>query len=674
MESIATWVSAAQQGNGEAYGRIVVHFQDMAYYTAFRYLGDPQQAQDAAQDAFIEAYRCLPSLAEPRAFPAWFRRIVFKQCDRQTRRRQPLDLDDKTWQHLAAEAPGPDQMLEQMQQAQAVRAAIQTLPEIYRQVTQHFYLHGRALNDIALHLALPVSTIKKRLYTARQLLKERIDPMTTTTYRPSQDDNFSNRVRFFIALKNQDLTQVRQLVRHSPELLQTVTEWGVAADGWHWPLGVTALHWSASIGDVPLTALLVEEGAGVNTPDQGGSTPLKRAVHMGQTETAQWLLNHGADPNLAASNGQTPLHAAVIRNWPEMVDLLLTYGADTAVTDSQNRTPLAWALAKGLPTLAQKLSSNGSGIQPELPAPTATTTIWETGIKIVDLVAPLKWGGRNGLFTPLSGIGADVMMGELIHRMAVHYGGITVQLGLNHGDFTAESRLLQWRNYGVDAHVELFFGDQKDSAARQQHLARQGVKRALKLAEEQPVLLLVYTHLALTDGVMTILDKAHDASNITTLFAGTESIGAEPPALTQLDAAITFDRIRSHQGLWPAVDPVRSYAAHFENDEHRLMAATAVRLCRRYQDLHHIYQNQGMAGFDLAVYGDAERQAVVRARRLHCFLSQPLVVAEAWSATPGAYVPLAETLQTTQAILDGALDDVPEEALTSIGRWSPRWT
>jgi DNA-directed RNA polymerase specialized sigma24 family protein len=94
MASLTELIAAAQHGDGEAYGRIVERFQDMAYYTAYRYLGEQQPAQDAAQDAFIEAYRCLPALESPLAFTAWFRRIIFKQCDRQARSRQPLHLDD----------------------------------------------------------------------------------------------------------------------------------------------------------------------------------------------------------------------------------------------------------------------------------------------------------------------------------------------------------------------------------------------------------------------------------------------------------------------------------------------------------------------------------------------------------------------------------------------------
>jgi F-type H+/Na+-transporting ATPase subunit beta len=171
-----------------------------------------------------------------------------------------------------------------------------------------------------------------------------------------------------------------------------------------------------------------------------------------------------------------------------------------------------------------------------------------------------------------------------------------------------------------------------------------------------------------------LLDETNEVSNITTLFAGIESIGAEPPALADLDAAFTFDWQRASQALWPAVDPVRSYAARFENDAHKELANQAARLCKRYLDLQPIYQNQGLAGFDMPLYGNAERQAVIRARLLHHFLSQPLVVAESWSAVPGQYVPLTETMQTTQAILAGAMDDVPEEEWTRLGHWSPKWT
>lgn len=127
-------------------------------------------------------------------------------------------------------------------------------------------------------------------------------------------------------------------------------------------------------------------------------------------------------------------------------------------------------------------------------------------------------------------------------------------------------------------------------------------------------------------------------------------------------------------GLWPAIDAGRSYTNSYENDVHERVSKTAVQLLIRYHDLHLIYHNQRMAGFDMALYGEAERTSVIRVRRLHHYLAQPLVIAEAWSSTPGQFVPLSETLQITQEILSGKYDATPEDEMSRVGRWAPRWT
>ncbi|MBK8904620.1 MAG: sigma-70 family RNA polymerase sigma factor [Anaerolineaceae bacterium] len=673
MSDYVKLVTAVQQGNSAAFGQLVVQFQDMAYFTAYQFLGQQQQAQDATQEAFWEAYRCLPNLREPQAFPAWLRRIVLKQCDRLTRGQHAALLALGDAPDLASDFTGPEAMLEQMQRRQAVLAAVNNLPEIYRGVTRLFYLDGRSYHEIANELDLPFSTVKKRLYDARQQLKENMSPMKTQAYRPSQDDKFSNRINFFIALKGGDLLPVRQLLRRDPDLLTTQTEWGVASDGWHWPLGITALHWAASTGNQPLAALLLEAGADINELDRGGSTPLHQAVHMGQTALVQWLLENGADAQIVTPHQQTALHKAVIRNRPEIVKLLLDYGSNPASQDSQGRTPLDWAQLKGLTAVVDLLDGSKSE-SATVVQPTQTKQIWETGIKIIDLIAPFKWGGRNGIFTPLSGIGIDVLVGELMQRMATVYQGRTVQLVLERGEFTAQSRMWQWRNCGVEAYVELVVGALTDSAARQQHLATQAVKQVQALATNQPVLFIIDTGIVPVEGVMSIFSGLDELANVTVLYDGIESIGAEPQVLADLDTAVTFDRLRAGEGWWPAIDMLRSYSHHYEDEAHRALAETAVRLARRYADLHLIYHNQGMAGFDMAYYGEAERQAVIRGRRLHCFLSQPLTVAEPWSGTPAAYVPLPETMSTVQAILNGELDEVPEEELMMIGQWSPVWT
>lgn len=250
---------------------------------------------------------------------------------------------------------GPEHMLEQMQQYRRVRSAVQALPDIYREVIELFYFGHLSYSDVAQQLNKPLATVKKRLYTARWKLQEEMSPMDKTRSRPSNDDAFANRVKFFLALKSDDLLQVRQLLRRQPDLLEAQTEWGVASDGWYWPLGTTALHWAAGTGNLALAKLLLEQGAEVDVPDRGGATPLHRAAHMGQAEMVRWLLQQGADPNTAPNSSLAPLHVAVIQNRPVVVQWLLSYGADPQQPDDNDRSPRDWAALKGWPEVAEKL-------------------------------------------------------------------------------------------------------------------------------------------------------------------------------------------------------------------------------------------------------------------------------------------------------------------------------
>jgi F-type H+-transporting ATPase subunit beta len=557
-----------------------------------------------------------------------------------------------------------------------VRSAVRALPDAQRQAIELFYLQNLHLTEMAERLAVPVSTVKKRLFDARQNLKARISPMTTTTYRPSQDEQFANRLNFFIALKHNNLVQVRQLARRSPELLETMTEWGVGSDGWYWPLGTTAVHLAAGTGNLPLLELLVELGSDLNAADKMGNRPLDRAVHMGQFETVRRLLELGAEPNLTEGKKRQPLHTAVIRRHAEIARLLLEHGADKTAEDGNGRSTLDWAILKGLPEIARLLG--GEARRPDVVPASSAGEVWQIGIKIIDLLAPLKWGGRNGMFTPISGIGFDVMLAELVYNFAVYQGGHTIQVGLARGDFTAENRRLWLRNVGVDDKVSLFFGKRENSTARRLHLVRQAVEEAETLAGNgRPILFTIYSDLVLSEGVMPLLENLTSGSTekmVTLLYLGGHSIGAEPPLLAGLDAALTFDQARAKEGLWPAIDGVRSYSRNFASEDHAELARQARRLMARYVDLALIYENQGLAGFDMALYDVADKTAVIRARRLHHYLTQPLTVAEPWTMHPAEYVSLADTLETAAGILAGKFDDVPESDLAYIGRWSPKWT
>ncbi len=669
MDSLKQLVTQAQNGNDDAFGMLIGRFQDFAYATAYGYLGERMAAQDAAQEAFLEAYRTLEKLREPHAFPAWLRRIVYKRCDRQTRGMQPDLQPLSDW--LPSHSEHPDYMLEQMQLRAAIRAAIHDLPLNYRAVAIPFYLHDQSLREVSDALDLSIGTIKKRLFTARQELRKKL----MTGYTPSQDRQFSDKVRFAIALKKGDLTTIRQLLNQTTDHLTTYSEWGAGAYAWYYPLGQLPIHWAAETGHVALAKLLVEFGADVNSADKLNRTPLLLAAHMGQSDMLDWLLEQDVNLNTPMKTGQTALHIAAVDGRSAIVAKLLAAGTDANARDQNNYTPLDWAVFSGNQAIIDQFSEQTAkttvGETKAHPTPTATT-ILETGIKIIDFMSPLKKGGINGEFGLTGGIGYDVMLGELMRRFAQFHGGRTVQIGLAHGEYSAENRLLQWRNLGVEENVELFYGNDDDSPARRQHLLDRALERVNELAEVQPVLLTAYSNFALADGVLDKL-KAAAGGHVTVLITASEVLGAEPEALTNLDSAFTFSRARAQQSLWPAVDLLRSYGTVWESAEHAKLAQAVRRAYALYAELKPAYDRAGIDMFDNPIYTEQHRATFTRVQRLDQFLSQPLFVAQAFAGVSAEFVPYSHTLDMTHAILSGSMDDRPIEDFAFIGKWSPAW-
>ncbi len=177
MDELASLVTRARAGDAIAYGQLVGRFQDMAYGYAYAILGDWSLAQDAAQEAFIEAYRSLPSLRQPYAFPGWLKRIVFKQCDRLTRNRRIVSAPIEAAIEVPTRTPGPAETVETRESRETVLRAVQDLPAHERQVTALYYIDGYSQREIAAFLEVPASTVKSRLYASRQRLKERMVDM-----------------------------------------------------------------------------------------------------------------------------------------------------------------------------------------------------------------------------------------------------------------------------------------------------------------------------------------------------------------------------------------------------------------------------------------------------------------------------------------------------------------
>ncbi len=188
MDELGSLVEKAKSGDLDAFGEIVSRFQDMAYGCAYAVLGDFHLAQDAAQEAFLQAYRSLAKLAEPKAFPRWFRKIVLRCCSRVTRRKSLPTASIEAVADVPSHARDPGTAAERREMKDAVIAAIRALPDNQRMVTTLYYINGYSQKDIAEFLEVPVTTVNNRLHASRKRLKERMTGMVEKTLKEHAPD------------------------------------------------------------------------------------------------------------------------------------------------------------------------------------------------------------------------------------------------------------------------------------------------------------------------------------------------------------------------------------------------------------------------------------------------------------------------------------------------------
>jgi RNA polymerase sigma factor (sigma-70 family) len=265
-----------------AFGVLVERFQDAAYSYAAGALGDPHLAWDAAQEAFLTAYRSLDQLRTPAAFPGWLRRIVRTHCRRLQRSRQPhvasLDalaaLDPSAWQPVSRldSQTDPEAAAERWERGAAIASALRTLPAGQRVVTVLFYVGGYPQHEIAELLRVPLTTVKKRMQAARKHLQVRM-----------------------VNVMEADAPQQRHGSSAPPGLAQLLrmARW------------LTAV--AAADCDHSLLELLLMDGLDVNTPDANGRTLLSWAAQRGQVAMLACLLARGAAVNARDRAGRTPL-------------------------------------------------------------------------------------------------------------------------------------------------------------------------------------------------------------------------------------------------------------------------------------------------------------------------------------------------------------------------------
>lgn len=349
---LATLVRAAQGGDLDAFGQVVERFQGMAKATAYATVGDLHLAEDAAQEAFIEAYLCLSKLREPAAFPGWFRRIVVKRADRLVRGKHHTLLPLETAVAVPSSNPEPSVLAEARELRQLVYATIATLPPTDRLITALFYLAHYRQQEIATIAELPVTTVKKRLYDVRQRLRRQLEHVVQELFEeahPAHDPQFARAVQFFIAVRTGDVPKVKAYLAADSTLLNSRERWDesyahqqrISAVG-----TFTALHRAVYNGDHNLLQFLLEQRADVNAQTNDGQTPLHTAVICNHLEAVSDLLAAHADPNIGTDQGMTPLHWAVLRDRRQIAALLLQAGAEQR-PDRNGRTPHDWAKLKG---------------------------------------------------------------------------------------------------------------------------------------------------------------------------------------------------------------------------------------------------------------------------------------------------------------------------------------
>jgi F-type H+-transporting ATPase subunit beta len=319
--------------------------------------------------------------------------------------------------------------------------------------------------------------------------------------------------------------------------------------------------------------------------------------------------------------------------------------------------------------------------------------LFETGIKVVDLLAPYQRGGKVGLFGG-AGVGKTVLIQELIRNIATEHGGFSVFAGV--GERTREGNDLyrEMTESGVMEKTVMVFGQMNEPPGARLRVGLTGVTMAEYFRDErgQDVLFFVDNIFRFTQAgseVSALLGRMPSAvgyqptlstemgalqeritttkkgsiTSVQAIYVPADDLTDPAPAtaFAHLDATTVLERSIAELGIYPAVDPLASTSRILDpqivGDEHYDIARKVQGILQRYKDLQDIIAILGMDELS-----DEDKRTVARARRIQRFLSQPFFVAEAFTGSPGKYVKLEDTIKGFKMIADGELDELPEQA------------
>jgi F-type H+-transporting ATPase subunit beta len=326
-----------------------------------------------------------------------------------------------------------------------------------------------------------------------------------------------------------------------------------------------------------------------------------------------------------------------------------------------------------------------------------TTEVFETGLKVIDLVAPFTKGGKTGVFGG-AGVGKTVVIMELIRTIALEHGGVSAFAGVGERSREGTQLWLEMKEAGVMDKTVLVFGQMNEPPGARLRVGLTALTMAEYFRDEGKDVLLfidnIFRFVQAGSEVSALMGRMPSAvgyqptlgtemgelqeritstkrgsiTSLQAIFVPADDYTDPAPATTfaHLDATISLERSIAEQALYPAVDPLASTSRILDprvvGEQHYTVAREVQRVLQRFRDLQDII---AILGID--ELSEDDRLLVARARKIQRFLSQPMFVAEAFTGREGRYVPIAETVRGFAEILEGKHDDLPEQAFYMVG-------
>jgi F-type H+-transporting ATPase subunit beta len=325
-------------------------------------------------------------------------------------------------------------------------------------------------------------------------------------------------------------------------------------------------------------------------------------------------------------------------------------------------------------------------------------SILETGIKVIDLLTPYAKGGKIGLFGG-AGVGKTVLIQELIHNIATKHGGYSIFTGVGERSREGNDLWLEMGESGVLDKTALVFGQMNEPPGARMRVVETGLTMAEYFRDKmnQDVLLFIdniFRFVQAGSEVSALLGRMPSAvgyqptlatelgqiqeritstkngsiTSVQAVYVPADDLTDPAPATTfsHLDATTVLSRKIVEQGIYPAVDPLESTSRILEPDvvgeEHYRVARKVQEILQKYKELQDI-----IAILGIEELSEEDKLIVARARKIQRFLSQPFSVAEQFTGTPGKYVSVKDTVAGFKAIIDGEMDDYPENAFFNVG-------